>query len=738
MRRSKESWLRTIIFFVVISLTLQVHGKISYESRNGFKDGVPDSAAEAEALLRKLISRPSSSPFNIPSPSSPLLGVYPLDPLTALEIRTAALVIRSANRTSSLQFKCIGLHEPEKALLLPYYLAGTVPPLGRIDRKADVLVVEATSQAVAWVVVNLRTMKIESWTNARPDQHAASVTLDDQDSARTVAFADPRVVQRIKALGFNDLSSVQGDVWDAGYVADNPTYSAVRKLVQIFLYVLLGKGDDYYAHPLDFVVYVDLGAKVVRGIESLPIQQGFSTSNRTGNSIPTAGASIFQPPNSIRNDVRPIAISRPEGTSFQVQDRLVSWQNFQFRVGYNPREGLVINHVTYTDNGKLRPLFYRLSLSEAYIYFGDPRPPYQRKSSYDAGNYEMGKSSMSLSSEFCRGQAYYFDSVTHNDKAETTVVKNSTCIFEEDAGLLWAHYDSASDRMAVTRSQRLSISSFMAIGSCDYFLSWRFYQDATIELSVRLTGLPNTNLMAVDVKAPPYGNLMAPQVYEQNFQYFIGARIDADIDGVQNTVSVEDIVSVPAARNPYGNGIQTQSKVFQTAGDAPTDNAPGRSWRISNPNEVNPVTGRQPSWKLIPQGPNMPSLLAPNSPLKDKRLRWADHNMWVLPFNDEEIFIDGLYLDCGVAKWTNESLSAKIENTDVVLWHVFGFTSTPDPEDWPVVSSLPDTVGFKLRPSNFFTQNPALTVPPASQTTAYDDQKGWSAVPINPTPGWRN
>lgn len=81
---------------------------------------------------------------------------------------------------------------------------------------------------------------------------------------------------------------------------------------------------------------MDLKAKVVVGIEDLPIQQDFDRNNRTGNSVPTASANLLPdslPPNSIRGDVKPIAISRPEGVSFSVDGRLVSWQNFQFRVG---------------------------------------------------------------------------------------------------------------------------------------------------------------------------------------------------------------------------------------------------------------------------------------------------------------------------------------------------------------------------------------------------------------------
>lgn len=175
---------------------------------DSFQDGVPDSPSESSSILEKIIR-----PLGAGKGSSNLLSPYPLDPLTALEIRTAALIIRAANQSLSLQFKCIGLREPEKALLLPYFLSGTVPPAGSIERKADVLVVDAKSQAPAWVVVNLNTFEMESWTDARPDQHAATITLEDQDSAEKIALSDPRVIQKINALGFNDLSKVVTDVW---------------------------------------------------------------------------------------------------------------------------------------------------------------------------------------------------------------------------------------------------------------------------------------------------------------------------------------------------------------------------------------------------------------------------------------------------------------------------------------------------------------------------------------------
>jgi len=146
------------------------------------------------------------------------------------------------------------------------------------------------------------------------------------------------------------------------------------------------------------------------------------------------------------------------------------------------------------------------------------------------GNAEFGSSIVDLKlKQFCRGDARYFQTDHHNEKAESWVVPNSICVVEEDAGILWAHYERNSENLVVTRSQRLSLSFLVTSGDADYWVSWRFYQDATVEFAIKMTGIFSTNLMAVDVKAPPYGNLMQPQVYTEHWYHNYAVRIDADI-----------------------------------------------------------------------------------------------------------------------------------------------------------------------------------------------------------------
>ena len=61
-----------------------------------------------------------------------------------------------------------------------------------------------------------------------------------------------------------------------------------------------------------------------------------------------------------------------------------------------------------------------------------------------------------------------------------------------------------------------------------------------------------------------------------------------------------------------------------------------------------------------------------------------------------------------------------------MLWHTFGLTHFPSPEDYPIMPAEPMSV--LLRPRNFFTQNPALDVPPSYSSTPSQIAAGKSGV----------
>lgn len=287
------------------------------------------------------------------------------------------------------------------------------------------------------------------------------------------------------------------------------------------------------------------------------------------------------------------------------------------------------------------------------------------------GEFKLGSSASQLPRDtLCVGEAQYLDMVIHNDAGEPLILKDSICIVEEDNGPLWAHYDRANDKTAYKRSQRLAINFLATLGHSDYWISWRFYQDATIELSVKLTGVKNTNLMGVDVKVPPHGSLMSPQVYSQISQYFFSVRIDPDVDTEKNSVAIQDIFGadgeVGSPGNPYGNGIMKKDTLLKSVASGRTNLSPstGRTWKILNTNKAHPMTKGPVGWKLVPgKGDNMQLLLKKDSPLRSSTtMSWTDYSLWALPYNDEQIFASGLWMKGdGLWDWANANMSVGIE-----------------------------------------------------------------------------
>ena len=80
----------------------------------------------------------------------------------------------------------------------------------------------------------------------------------------------------------------------------------------------------------------------------------------------------------------------------------------------------------------------------------------------------------------------------------------------------------------------------------------------------------------------------------------------------------------------------------------------------------------------------------------------------------------------GLPAWIAANPNADITNTDVVLWHTFGLTHFPSPEDFPVMPAEP--MSLLLRPRNFFTRNPCLDVPPSYCSVPSGGKQGGALV----------
>ena len=311
----------------------------------------------------------------------------------------------------------------------------------------------------------------------------------------------------------------------------------------------------------------------------------------------------------------------------------------------------------------------------------------------------------------CLGEITYLDAVVHDSRGEPRTIANAICIHEEDSGVLWKHVDERTGA-AVRRARRLVISFHVTVANYEYLVYWRFYQDGNIECEVRATGILVTSHVGADGSAPN-GTVVDQRTYAPFHQHFIVARLDLDLDGRDNTVyATESRATGISDADPYGLGLVVTSTPLRTEAEGKQDYdwATQRGWKVVNDNVRNGL-GSPVGYKLVPSG-MFPPLLDPSTPAF-RRAEAIGHTLWVTPYRADERWPCGEFpnlslVDSGLPAWT--AADRAIENTDVVLWYVFGIHHITRPEDWPVMPV--DTVSFWLKPFGFFDRNPALDLPP--------------------------
>ncbi|MSW39327.1 MAG: tyramine oxidase, partial [Actinobacteria bacterium] len=139
-----------------------------------------------------------------------------------------------------------------------------------------------------------------------------------------------------------------------------------------------------------------------------------------------------------------------------------------------------------------------------------------------------------------------------------------------------------------------------------------------------------------------------------------------------------------------------------------------RYWKIVNPNKTNHV-GQPVGYKILGNVNCLP-LASPDSVI-GKRAGFMYSHLWVTQNCEAERYPAGDYPfqhegGDGLPRWTQADRS--LENTDVVMWYVFGLNHIPRIEDWPVMPV--ERLGFMLKPVGFFKRSPAMDVAPSMPT----------------------
>jgi primary-amine oxidase len=633
---------------------------------------------------------------------------HPLDPLSADEFRAVAALLQREHQvqaqptaTSQLgwRFASVELAEPGKDQLRAYEADGTAP-----SRRAAVICLDRSANATYKSIVSIGDDRVETFDHVPGVQ--ANFTVDEFVECDRMLRDHPDVVAALLERGITDLDNVFMDTWTYG-AAVAPAEYRDRRLGWSDTWRKEAPGANPYAHLVSGLhCVVDLNTMELLRIED---DGGVETPSVMGEYVPKHVPEHIRAA-SIREPLKPLHVTQPEGPSFTLDGNLLSWQNWSLRVGFNYREGMTLHTVRYRDGGRERSVAHRMSFAEMIVPYRDPSPDHYRRTAFDIGEWGLGfmTTSLELGCD-CLGEIRYLDAVMHDSTGEPYTIANAVCIHEEDGAVLWKHVDHDAGA-EVRRMRRLTVSFHVTVANYEYLVYWRLYQDGNIECEVRATGIMVTTPLAPG--APnPNGTLVDERTYAPYHQHFLVARLDLDVDGGDNTVFMSESYAEPMSpENPYGLSLVTRNVPLRTESEGKQDFDFGtqRAWKVVNTNVTNGL-GTHPAYKLVPGGA-IPAMFDPESPVL-KRANVIGHTLWVTPNAADERFPAGEFVnqsaeDAGIGAWTKADRS--IDNTDVVLWYVFGLHHITRPEDWPVMPV--DIVSFWLKPFGFFDRNPALDV----------------------------
>ncbi|BFZ53219.1 Cytochrome c oxidase subunit 1 [Savitreella phatthalungensis] len=645
---------------------------------------------------------------------------HPLDPLSAAEMRTVVAILRKhhSSITRRLYFKNVTLKEPAKTSFLPWLEAertGSERPAPPV-REAFAIYLAGNEQLVHKAIVSLTELAVircDTFPSMVPP-----IDVDEMNDIEKVVLADQTVQKEIEALQLPAGHRVIVDPWMYG---TDDTEEGHRWLWQAYMYVTKGEHPEqnFYSLPLDFSPVFDARTKMLVRIDRVATGSDHTTVQESQPwqvREPVEYAADLLPPGlmSKRPVLKPLHISQPDGVSFQLDGHHLQWQKWDFRISFNAREGPVLHNVRYDG----RDTFYRISLAEMTVPYGDPRAPNSRRQAFDLGDCGFGLSANRLALGCdCLGTIAYLSADMIDGRGEPIHARNVVCIHEQDNGTLWKHTNYRTDTASIVRNRELRLQCVATVANYEYELAFVLDLAGAIHIETRATGILATTPIA-DGVSQPWATRVGPGVAAPYHQHIFCLRIDPAIDGHCNTATYEDSVALPIddMLNPFGIGYTAQETRIIREGFV--DNAPevGRVFKVQNASVLNPISGKPVAYKI--HGPSSQMLLMKPRSYNWKRANFAKHALWVTRHNDDELYPAGEFTNQSrgdtsddLGRWIEREQDT--EGQDIVLWYVFGLTHNPRPEDFPVMPC--EITQISLKPSGFFSQNPAIDAPRSNQ-----------------------
>lgn len=663
--------------------------------------------------------------FKTPMPI-PTVATFPLDPLTLTEMNLAVQIAKKDLnfKIASTFFDRVELELPTKASVL-HYQPGTP-----FVRKAYVGTYDQSMDKYYAYSINLTDSTINNpvyVVNIVPKARPAWTTSDDVKVSKKIksnaAYKTALAARGITPQQINNYQIIQNTLIDGRLNSDQCTcnmpnlernprprafYASTILLDEPYSsQSLLG---NWYLQPVSGVwAWVDCNSDSVLKIED------------TGNIVPINQGllNVNDPPNYYCNSLRntltsfPLVMKQPNGPSFNINGNQILWERWRFRYMLHPSVGLVFNLVEYndiknqSDPANYKSILYQANINEAITTYGSTEYGTRNFNFLDFGEYQTRIFMTPLQAGIdVPPYATFYHPLFVLEDGTVYQYENGLAIYEQDAGVLWRHYEFNTGKVQGRRNRELVLVHAACIGNYDYLYYWIFSQNGSIRCEIKLSGMDE---MAAGTQGTETATLIGPNLLASNHQHFFNFRFDFSIDGQVNRVSEHNISPID---NTCKNAWVENETLLHTTGESIRNINPltARTWAFSNHSNHSNDEHHHPAYVL--KSHDCIARMAQSTARIAERALFMENNLYVTKYRENEQYFMGNYpIEKAVGEGvvlTPERLSENIIDEDLVAWFTIGFGHAPEVENFPVLNA--ETLKVELLPHNFFKQNPGIDV----------------------------
>jgi len=620
---------------------------------------------------------------------------HPLDGFSSQEYWTIYEVLRDAKlKDTSSTITEVGLHAPPKADVLAWRAGQSLPREARVVLRAPKRTIEA--------IVSLDQKKVLSERTVAGAQ--ATFTSGDFEAGSELIKKDPRVRAALQKRGVTDMSMVRCGGGPPSYFPNAKTDG--RRIIRGGCRIRSRVYNTWSRQFEGLIATVDLDEKKVIDVIDTGIIP--PATNPTDFDEEAIGAT--------RPSLPPIQVSLPQGAGYTITGSEIAWDKWKFHLRLDPRVGAVYSLVRINDGGRERSVMYEGALSEIFVPYQDSTTGWYDRTFLDVGEYSAeGLLERVEAGVDCPTYATLIDGLAASGYGSPTRKRGLACVFERSTGVVaWRHGEDGGDRVDGKAARELVVRTSATIGNYDYLLDWVFKQDGGITVSVGATGILETRVVK-SVQAGTddrFGTLLDKNVLGVNHDHFFSFRLDMDVDGAANSLSVGKLIP---ERLPEAHARRSIWRVEEMAARTEKDGIRDmdmhrpETWRIVSGDAKGPL-GYPTSYEIA-SGHNAMTLMSDDD-WPQKRASFSLHQLWTTPREASERFAAGDFPTLstaaeGLPQWTAKNRN--IANTDIVAWFTMGFHHVPRAEDWPVMPTAWHS--FEIRPFNFFARNPVMDLP---------------------------